>query len=130
MPRMDTLTLKAIVKAEKSAAMGGQSGSVASDLERQRTLAMDYYQGDMSSDMPSLEGRSSAVSTDVADTVDGMMPSLMDIFTSSDEVAKFEAVGPEDEDAAQQETDYVNHVFYNDNRGFVTLHAMVKDALI
>jgi hypothetical protein len=130
MPRMDDLKLKAILKAEKSAAMGSLAGSTSSDLSRQRTLAMDYYQGDMSTDMPSLDGRSSAVSTDVSDTVDGIMPSIMDIFTSSDEVAKFEAVGPEDEDAAQQETDYVNHVFYNDNPGFVVLHSMVKDALI
>lgn len=130
MARMDELKLRAILKAEKSAAMGGAGGSSASDLERQRTLAMDYYQGDMASDMPTLEGRSAAVSTDVADTVDGIMPSLMDIFTSSDEVAKFEAIGPEDEDAAQQETDYVNHVFYQENAGFITLHAMVKDALI
>jgi hypothetical protein len=130
MATMDLLKLKAIVSAEKTAAMGALAGSTSSDLSRQRTLAMDYYQGDMASDMPSLDGRSSAVSTDVADTVDGIMPSLMDIFTSSDEVAKFEAIGPEDEDAAQQETDYVNHVFYNDNPGFTILHSMVKDALI
>jgi hypothetical protein len=130
MPKMDERKLRAVLRAEKAAAMGEATGSASSDLAKQRTSAMDYYQGDMVSDMPSLEGRSSAVSTDVADTVDGIMPSLMDIFMSSDEVAKFEAVGPEDEDAAQQETDYVNHVFYNDNPGFITLHAMVKDALI
>jgi hypothetical protein len=38
------------------------------------------------------------------------MPNLMDIFAGSDEVVRFEPVGPEDEEAAQQETDYVNHV--------------------
>jgi hypothetical protein len=90
---------------------------------------MDYYQGEMD-DMPTLAGRSRAVSTDVADTVDGIMPSLMDIFTAGDEVARFDPVGPEDEAAAAQETDYVNHVFYQENPGFTVLHAMVKDALI
>jgi hypothetical protein len=128
---MDTITLKAILRAERAAAMGdGVSSDQGSELAAQRSISMDYYLGDMTEHMPSVEGRSSAVSTDVADTVDGMMPSLMDIFTASDEVAKFEAVGPEDEDEAQQETDYVNHVFYNENPGFKILHAMVKDALI
>jgi hypothetical protein len=127
---MDDIALKAILKAEKAAALTGGIGNEGSTLTEQRSSAMDYYLGDISKDMPSIEGRSSAVSTDVADTVDGIMPSLMDIFTSSDEVAKFSAVGEEDEEAAQQETDYVNHVFWNDNPGFVVLHSMVKDALI
>ena len=62
--------------------------------------------------MPSAEGRSKAVSADVADTIEGLMPALMDIFCGSDEVVRFEPVGPEDEEAAQQETDYVNYVFH------------------
>jgi hypothetical protein len=129
MPQMSETKLKAILAAEKAAAMGEATGSTSSDLARQRTQAMNYYQGDMA-DMLSPDGRSSAVSTDVADTIDGIMPSIMDIFTSSDEVAKFEAVGPTDEDAALQETDYVNHVFYQENAGFIVLHSMIKDALI
>jgi hypothetical protein len=128
---MDVIQLKAILRAERAAAMGdGVASEQGSELGIQRSSAMDFYLGDMEKHIPSVDGRSSAVSTDVADTVDGIMPSIMDIFTSSDEVAKFEAVGPEDEDAAQQETDYVNHIFYNDNPGFKVLHAMVKDALI
>jgi hypothetical protein len=129
MSSMSDTKLRAILSAEKAAAMGEATGSASADLTRQRSLAMDYYQGELP-DMQAPEGRSSAVSTDVSDTVDGIMPSLMDIFTSSDEVAKFEAVGPEDEDAAQQETDYVNHVFYNDNPGFIILHSMIQDSLI
>jgi hypothetical protein len=80
--------------------------------------------------MPAAEGRSQAVSTDVADTIEGLMPSLMDIFCGSDEVVRFEPVGPEDEEAAQQETDYVNHVFMQQNPGFMVLYAFIKDALL
>jgi hypothetical protein len=83
---------------------------------------MDYYLGDMRKDMPA--------STDVADTVEGLMPSLMDIFAGSDEVVRFEPVGPEDETAAQQETDYVNHVFMQQNPGFMILYSFIKDALL
>jgi hypothetical protein len=58
------------------------------------------------------------------------MPSLMDIFAGSDEVVRFEPVGPEDEAAAQQETDYVNHVFMQQNPGFMILYSFIKDALL
>ncbi|WP_343208598.1 GNAT family N-acetyltransferase [Bradyrhizobium sp. Ai1a-2] len=91
---------------------------------------MDYYLGDMRKDMPAQDGRSRAVSTDVADTIEGLMPSLMDIFAGSDEVVRFEPVGPEDEPAAQQETDYVNHVFMQQNPGFMILYSFIKDALL
>jgi hypothetical protein len=91
---------------------------------------MDYYLGDMDAEMPAQLGRSRAVSTDVADTVDGIMPSLIDIFTAGDEVVRFDPVGPEDELAAAQETDFVNHVFHQENPGFVILYSMMKDALI
>src|SRR5438045_8167515 len=58
------------------------------------------------------------------------MPSLMDIFAGSDEVVRFEPVGPEDEAAAHQETDYVNHVFMQKNPGFLILYSFIKDALL
>jgi hypothetical protein len=64
----------------------------------------------MRQDMPVEPGRSRAVSTDVADTIEGMLPELMDISAGSDEVVRFEAVGPADEESAAQETDYAKHV--------------------
>ncbi len=91
---------------------------------------MDYYLGDMSKDLPAGDGRSTAVSTDVADTVEGLLPALMDIFASSDEVVRFEPVGKEDVRAAEQETDYVNHVFMQKNPGFLILYSFIKDALL
>jgi hypothetical protein len=127
MPKMSDTTLKAILQAERNASLGG---TLASDLSSERSKAMDYYNGDMAADMPSAEGRSSAVSSDVADTIEGLMPSLIEIFTAGDEAVKFEPVGPEDEDAAQQETDYVNHVFMQKNAGFMTLYTFIKDSLL
>jgi hypothetical protein len=66
----------------------------------------------------------------VSDVIEGLMPHLMDIFAGSDEVVRFEPVGPEDEKAAQQETDYVNHVFMQKNPGFMVLYTLIKDALL
>lgn len=127
MPKIDIPTLKTMLASERSSALAAIE---AEKLSNARSDAMDYYNGDMSKDMPAAEGRSSAVSTDVADTIEGLMPQLMDIFAGSDEVVRFEPVGPEDEQAAQQETDYINHVFMQQNPGFMTLYAFVKDALL
>lgn len=127
MPAMSSTALKAMLQAERADSLGGLTSSA---LSSERTKAMSYYYGDMTEDMPALEGRSSAVSTDVADTIEGLMPSLMEIFAAGEEVVRFEPVGPEDEDAALQETDYVNHVFMQKNPGFLILYTFIKDALL
>jgi hypothetical protein len=127
MPKMPTSELKAMLTAEKLDALAAMR---ASKLSAERAHAMDYYNGDMSRDMPAADGRSRAVSTDVADTIDGLMPSLMEIFAGSDDVVRFEAFGPEDVAAAAQETDYVNRVFMQQNPGFLILYSFIKDALL
>ena len=127
MAKMSTSDLKALLANEKASAL---SGMIASKLASDRSNAMDYYLGDMTSDLPNIEGRSAAVSHDVSDTIEGLMPSLMDIFAGNDEVVRFEPVGPEDVAAAEQETDYVNHVFMQQNPGFLVLYSFIKDALL
>src|SRR6478736_10279554 len=127
MPKIPVSDLKAMLASEKANALAAIS---AARLAEERADAMDYYLGDMRKDMPAQDGRSRAVSTDVADTIEGLMPSLMDIFAGPDEVVRFEPVGPEDEAAAQQETDYVNHVFMQQNPGFMILYSFIKDALL
>lgn len=125
--KISTDELKAMLASQKSDALASMS---AAYLMEDRAKAQDYYLGRMDQDMPAPEGRSQAVSTDVADSVEGLMPALMDIFAGSDEVVRFEPVGPEDEEAAEQETDYVNHVFMQQNDGFMTLYNFIKDSLI
>jgi hypothetical protein len=127
MTKMQMIELKDILASEKNDAL---AALVAAQLSQSRAEAMDYYLGHMWHDMPVQDGRSRAVSTDVADTIEGLMPSLMDIFAGSDEVVRFEPVGPDDEAAAAQETDYVNHVFMQQNPGFMVLYDFIKDALL
>jgi hypothetical protein len=127
MSKLSTSELKALLQAERSDALAAVQ---ATRLSSDRTKAMQYYNGDVSQDMPAIPGRSSAVSTDVSDTIEGLMPQLMDIFCGSDEVVKFTPVGPEDQGAAEQETDYVNHVFMQKNSGFLILYSFIKDALL
>ncbi len=127
MPKTPTSTLRAMLAAQYADALAATS---ASKLSNARADAMSYYNGDMSKDMPTAPGRSTAVSMDVLDTVEGIMPQLMEVFCGTDEVVKFEPVGPEDVQAAEQETDYINHVFMNQNPGFLVLYSFIKDALL
>ncbi len=127
MPKMTVSDLQAMLSAERASAMASLT---ASQLMGDRADAMAYYQGDMSQDMPTQDGRSKAVSTDVSDTIEGLMPVLMDIIAGTDEVVRFEPVGPEDEEAAQQETDYVNHVLMQTNDGWQVLYDFTKDGLL
>ena len=127
MPAISSSELRSLISSQKADALAAvQSAKLT--LERERNDR--YYNGDMEADLPAEDGRSSAISTDVADTIEGLMPHLMDIFAGSDEVVRFEPVGPEDEAAAQQETDYVNHVFMQQNPGFMVLYTFIKDALL
>lgn len=125
--KLSDLEIKSILQAERSAALGS---STSSDLSAQRIVALDYYMGDMSDRMPAEEGRSSAVSSDVQDVVEGLLPIILDIFVGNDKVVEFKPQKPGDEAAAEQETDYVNHVFYEQNDGFLTLYTAIKDGLL
>jgi hypothetical protein len=66
----------------------------------------------------------------VAEVIDGAIPQLIRIFTASDDIIRYEPVGPGDEQGANQATDYSNWVFYKDNPGFAILHDWFKDALL
>lgn len=125
--KMSSREVQTMLAGEKTAAM---AAITAAQLMEDRADAMSYYLGDMTKDMPTQDGRSSTVSTDVSDTIEGMLPQLMDIVAGSDEVVRFNPVGPEDEDGAQQESDYVNHVLMQTNDGFQVLYHFAKDGLL
>ena len=100
-----------------------------SELTTSRAKALEYSKGEMP-DVPSLPNRSKAVSTDVADTIETILPDLVEIFTGGDDVAVFQPQNEQDEDAAEQETDYLNHVVFQENNGFLILYTMFKDACL
>lgn len=92
------------------------------------TKATEYYFGRPYGD--EREGRSQVVTSEVRDTTQNMLPSLVRVFTASDRVVAYQPKGPEDEALAEQQTDYVNHVFFKDNKGFLALYSVLKDALV
>ena len=104
------------------------TGNFNTELSEQREQSMKYYLGEPFGN--EIEGRSEIVTTDVRDTIEYIMPSLMRIFTTHNNTAEFEPEGPEDVAMAQQATDYVNYVFNRQNNGFKILYDAFKDALI
>lgn len=121
MKKSDLLTL---IKNEEFKALGQQYG----ELSREREKALDYYFARPFGN--EVEGRSQIISTDVRDAIEGILPILLDIFTSSKEAVVFEPQGPEDELQAKQATDLCNYVFYRQNNGFLVLYQWFKDALL
>jgi len=103
-------------------------GYIGGQITNQRAQAMRYYQAQPFGDERA--GHSQVILTDVADTIEWMLPQLLEPFVAGDQVVKFAPKGPEDIEAAEQETDYVNHVLMQDNPGFSILYTAFKDALL
>jgi hypothetical protein len=100
----------------------------AQDSTDIRSDLFDQYMAEPYGD--ETKGQSSFVSSDVADVVEGLLPDIMDVFTSSENLVEFTPVGAEDEDAAKQETDAVSHMFWQKTDGFTLLYTWIKEALI
>jgi len=116
--------LKQIVQAE----IDGSLGFLETETTQQRQEALQAYLRQPYGN--EVEGKSSIVTGEVAEAIDGALPSLVRIFTSSDEVVRFDPRGPQDEAGAKQATEYVNWVFNRDNSGTLVLHNWFKDALL
>jgi hypothetical protein len=101
-------------------------------LGEERNRAMSYYLGLPEDDLapPAIPDRSAVVSTDVSDTIEWMLPALMNIFTAGPSVVEFVPRKEGDEDQAEQATEYLNYVFYQQNPGWSELYTWFKDALI
>jgi len=116
--------LLSIIARHERHAIGGDTQEFSQD----RTDAMDRYFGRPYGN--ETDGHSKVVSKDVSDAVDWILPSIIRIFLSTNDAVTFDPVGPEDEEPAEQESDYVNHVIMKGNDGFRIVHDWVKDGLL
>ena len=121
---MNEITLKGILDNEIDNAIG----YLETETNESRRKAIQYYNGEEYGN--EVEGRSRIVTREVAEAIDGALPSLMRVFTASDDVVMFEPNGPDDEQKAIQATEYCNWVFMRDNPGIQVMHTWFKDALL
>jgi len=113
-----------IIENEERRALGWGDG----ELNIERETLLNYYNQEVYGN--EVEGRSQVVTSEVQDTVEWILPSLMRMFTGSDKAVEFEPERPNDEEPCKQATDACNYVFYKQNNGFLTLYSFFKDALI
>ena len=122
--KLQDMEIIARVEAEENIAYGVNDSALSND----RASAIDYYLGQPFGNEE--EGRSQVISYDVQDTIEAALPQLLKVFVAGDKVVQFDPKGPEDQDAAEQETDYINHVVMEKNDGFKTFYVWFKDALL
>jgi len=115
--------IKEIVQAEEQNAIDYQS-----EIGTKRTRLMDFYNCQPYGD--EVDGQSRAVSSDVSDVVETLMPGIVRVFTQGRIIGLFEADKEEDEQEAKEKTELSNFVFLKQNNGFMTLTNMFKDALL
>ena len=113
-----------LVQQEFDQSMGGPGG----DISKERARAWEYYNrqpyGNEEDDI------SKVVTSDVMEVVDGVMPSIVRMFTTQENLLTFDAVGMEDEAGAEQESDFVSHTFFKRNAAFEIIFFWTFDALL
>ena len=95
-------------------------------LTKKRT-AEQYYAGELPP-KPDIMGRSGVVSTDVADSVEWIMPPIIE--SLSGKSVKFRPMSAQDEAQAELETEFTHFTFSEDNDGYMALYSAAKDALM
>ncbi len=122
--KMDEGQIKSIIENEIDNAIG----YVDTETTDQRAKALEYYLRYPYGN--EVEGRSQIVTGEVAEAIDGALPQLIRVFTTTEDIVSFEPKTPDDEESAKQATDYCNWVFYRENDGLIILHNWFKDALM
>jgi hypothetical protein len=122
--KIQDMEIIAQIEQQENIAYGVNDSALSDD----RATAIDYYLGQPFGNEE--EGRSQVVSYDVQDTIESALPQLLKVFVAGDKVVQFDPKGPEDQEAADQETDYVNHVVMEKNEGFKVFYVWFKDALL
>lgn len=116
--------LRTVLDHEIERSVSWASSTIREDQARN----LQYYLG-----LPlgnEVEGRSQARSWDTFEIIESALPSFLEPIFGGDNIAEFQPRGPEDEQSAQQATDYVNYLVTERNDGFMVFYTWIKDALL
>ena len=122
--KMDEGQIKGIIESE----IDDSIGYIETETVEERRKALDYYLRNPYGN--EVEGRSQIVTGEVAEAIDGALPQLIRVFTTTEDIVYFEPKTADSEESAKQATDYCNWVFYRENEGLLILHNWFKDALL
>ena len=121
---MDDDELLTILKAEEYDCTSYYS----SELARDQADAMDRYYGAPYGN--EIDGLSKITTHDIEDTINWMLPDLMRVFMSADDLITVTPNAPEDEDNCDPAAQYLQHILFNDNQGATIIHDFAFDGLL
>jgi hypothetical protein len=116
--------IAAIDAAEENAYGSDTDGGLAAD----RALLINLYIGQNVDPAPT--GRSQVVDRSVFETIQWILPSLCRIYANGSDLVSIPPLGPDDEAAAKQEAEYINHVVQDRNPWFELFNTWSTDALL
>lgn len=97
-------------------------------FEEEQRKALQYYFGEKFGN--EVEGESQIVMREVYSVIEWIKPMLMKVFFGAEKVLQFTPKSADDVGAAEQETDYVNHIITDRNEGFLLFMTWFSDALL
>ncbi len=100
----------------------------SSELALAQAEAMKRYNAEPYGD--EVEGRSGAVTHDVEDAVNWLMPHLMRLFIGQDDLITIEDIRTLDPDQLEQIAEYLTFVLFKDNSGEEIVHDFAQDGLL
>lgn len=116
--------LKSTLYREEQNARAWQDG----EMTEHRSKSFKYYNREpMGDEEP---GQSQVVTSEYQDTIESIMPALIRVFTSGDQVVEFSADSPDDVQFEDEATDYVSHLLMRQNEGFIFWTWFLKDCLM
>jgi len=98
------------------------------ERSQDRLKAMAFYDGDPTA-VPFQANRSSVVTRDVRAAIKKVLPAITRVILGGDKVVEYQPVGQNDEQTAQQASDYVNLVIMDECGVRQAIHDAVMDAL-
>lgn len=122
-------SLVSVIKADIADAQSYHDSVIDPAVKRRYEIYYadkDYY----TRKFPQLSKYSSIVSTDVTDTIEWALPSLIKVFTGGDEVVTVQGVSEEDDKNAEIMQKLLVYQLQRQNRFFPVLYNWMKDALI
>ena len=111
MPKKTEEELSSIISSHLRDALGNDYDHLSAT--RVDNLAM--YEGELEN---VVAGRSQVTSRDTLEVVEMAMPAITRTFLGAEPAAQFQPQTPDDEEYAEQATQYVNHCLFVDNPGF------------
>lgn len=128
MARYDKAQLAQIIERELDRSIGGDDSTYTAERLRNLQFYRGVAEGELSP--PDTPDRSSIVATDVADTIEWMLPALVRVFAQSPESMECRPKSSRFVPQAKLASEYLRRCYWRKNNGFLITYEWFKAALV